>query len=54
MDDMKRNIVGWRGHGHTCPCCREVPDKVTSRRLARRRLAQQDRRDRDRDETSEF
>ena len=45
MDDMKRNIVGWRGHGQTCPCCREVPDKDVSRRLARRRLAQKDRRD---------
>ena len=41
--DFKAHIVGWRGHGHTCPCCREVASKTTSRRLARRRLAQKDR-----------
>ena len=51
MDDFKRNIQGFKGrvkyHGRskgTCPCCREVACKSTSRRLARRRLRQADRR----------
>jgi len=51
MDDFKRNIKGFRGKrvnptgaipGQTCPCCRET-DKKSSRKLARRRLKQQDR-----------
>lgn len=41
--DFKALIVGWQRKGKTCPCCREVASKVTSRRLARRRLAQKDR-----------
>ena len=44
MDDFKRNVKGWRRGGATCPCCREVNCKSTSRRLARRRLRQADRR----------
>lgn len=51
MDDFKRNIQGFRGRvrgfsngSGTCPCCREVNCKSTSRRLARRRLRQADRR----------
>lgn len=40
---FKAFIVGWRRGGRTCPCCREVGSKTTSRRLARRRLAQKDR-----------
>ena len=50
MDDFKRNIQGFRGrvrhHGRskgTCPCCREINCKATSRRLARRRLRRADR-----------
>lgn len=53
MDDLKRNIDGWR-HGRTCPCCREVADKAVSRRLARRRLRQADRRDLARGEREEL
>tara|TARA_Y100000310_G_scaffold225525_1_gene227535 strand:- start:428 stop:634 length:207 start_codon:yes stop_codon:yes gene_type:complete len=50
MDDFKRNIKGFNGRrvnstgtvpGRTCPCCRET-DKKHSRKLARRRLKQQD------------
>ena len=44
MDDFKRNIKGYRRDSATCPCCREVNCKATSRRLARRRLRQADRR----------
>lgn len=44
MDDFKRNIKGYRRDSATCPCCREVDCKATSRRLARRRLRQADRR----------
>ena len=43
--DFKRHISGFRGKGKTCPCCREVSGKVESRRLARHRLANEDRRD---------
>lgn len=50
MDDFKQNIKGFRGRvrgfsngSGTCPCCREVKCKSTSRRLARRRLRQADR-----------
>ena len=51
MDSFKKNIKGYVGPGHrvsgqgTCPCCREVPGKVASRRLARHRLASADRGD---------
>jgi len=40
-DAFKKNIVGYRGHGQTCPCCRET-DKKHSRHLARARLNAQD------------
>lgn len=42
--DFKRHINGFRGGGFTCLCCREVRGKVESRRLARHRLANEDRR----------
>lgn len=51
MDDFKKHIQGFRGKrvpatgahaGTTCPCCRET-DKRHSRKLARRRLRQEDR-----------
>jgi len=42
--DFKRHIFGFRGKGKTCPCCREINNKVESRRLARHRLANEDRR----------
>lgn len=44
MDDFKRHIEGWRGHGWTCPCCRETT-KRHSRKLARQRLKERDYRD---------
>ena len=44
MNCFKRHISGFRGKGKTCPCCREVGGKVESRRLARHRLANEDRR----------
>ena len=43
MDDFKRQIEGFRRTGRTCPCCRETGVKH-SRKLARRRLKQADRR----------
>jgi hypothetical protein len=44
MDDFKRHIEGYRRNGRTCPCCRET-DVISSRRLARRRMKQADRRE---------
>jgi|APSaa5957512622_1039677.scaffolds.fasta_scaffold310835_2 hypothetical protein len=50
MDDFKKHIKGFHGRrigvtgvpaGQTCPCCRET-DKRHSRRLARRRLREED------------
>ena len=51
MDDFKKHIAGHHGNRsrmfgtpatQTCPCCRET-DKRHSRKLARRRLRQEDR-----------
>jgi len=44
MDDFKRHIEGYRRGGRTCPCCRETT-VISSRRLARRRMKQADRRE---------
>lgn len=43
--EFKRNIPGWRGGGGAGRFCREFSGKVESRRLARHRLANEDRRD---------
>lgn len=42
-DAHKRRILGYRGKGKTCLCCREVT-KRKSHKLARKRLKAADRR----------
>ena len=43
-DDFKKKIAGYRGSGRTCGCCQETDIKA-SRKLARTRLAQEDRKE---------
>ena len=44
QDKFKRSIKGYRKGGKVCPCCMETTKKE-SRRLARRRLKQSDRKE---------
>ena len=42
MDEFKKKIEGYRKGGKTCPCCRETQSKDRSRKLARKRLKNED------------